>query len=92
VHAEWQVVGPEHWGLRIKAKGRVSVTFKPVPTTELEKLSSEILVLEDRITRFTAALFRTGATKIINQMNPPGVCTENSDSDVVVMQSTDESM
>jgi hypothetical protein len=72
VHAIWHVVGDEHWGMRVKAKGRVSVTFGATPTADLAGLSDEILALEDRIAKFTYKVVIGGASEILKQPSPPG--------------------
>jgi len=35
VHSTWRVVGPEHWHMRVKAKGRVSIKQGAISTTSL---------------------------------------------------------
>lgn len=72
VHSTSQVVGPAHWTLRIKAKGRVSIKQGPVYTPALQRLSDEILELEERIAVFDYEVITGGIGKIINQLHPPG--------------------
>jgi hypothetical protein len=75
VHSTWRVVGPEHWHMRVKAKGRVSIKQGAISTTSLMSLSNEILDLEDRIAKLTHTLLSADAGKIINQLHPPGWIT-----------------
>lgn len=72
VHAQWQPIGAEHWSMRIKARGQVTVTYGPVPIEDLKELSEKILVLEKMIVDIGSRLFKGGAKKIINQLHPPG--------------------
>jgi hypothetical protein len=72
IHSTWRVVGPDHWGTRIKAKGQVKIKSEMLPTKALEDLSTEILALVGQIDELALSLLQGGAGKIINQFHPPG--------------------
>ena len=72
IHSIWQVVGPDHRGTRIKARGRVKIISEVLPTKALEGLSTEMLALVGQIDELTLSLLQGGAGKIINQFHPPG--------------------
>jgi hypothetical protein len=72
VHSVWEPVGPGHFGMRIKAKGRLSIKQGPVTTAVLNTLSEEILNLLERLGEFTFTISVHDAWKIINQLSPPG--------------------
>jgi len=72
VHSAWQVVGPTHFRLRVKAKGRVTIKQGPFSTVELQRLSKEIRALVLKFSEFMYVILSGGAGKIINQLHPPG--------------------
>lgn len=72
VHSVWEIVGPTHWRLRVKARGRVTVKQGPLETKALNNLANEILVLLEEMGQLTFELLRDDAAKIINQPHPPG--------------------
>ena len=73
IHAEWRSFGPEDLeGIRIKARGRVSITLSRTPIAQLQKLAKDIAVLEDRLARYAYTLTVGEARKIIASPDPPG--------------------
>ncbi len=72
VHSLWEPVGPGHFRMRIKAKGRLSIKQGPVTTPVLSALADEILDLLERLGEFTFTISAHDAWKIINQLSPPG--------------------
>jgi len=72
VHSTWEVVGPAHFRLRVKAKGRVTIKQGPVYTPAIRLLAEEIQKLEERVVDFGTILLTEDAGKIINQPKPPG--------------------
>jgi len=65
IHSVWRVVGTGHQGYRVKAKERLSITFDPMPITELKDLSDQILALDSRLTKFANNVLISGAAKIL---------------------------
>lgn len=72
IHSTWRVVGPIHWRMRVKARGRITIKQGPIYTPSLRALSDEILALEERVAEFSFTLMKGGAAKAFNVANPPG--------------------
>lgn len=57
---------------RVKAKGRVSITFTPFDPLQIFELSGFILRLANDIAKFNINLVSNGAIEILRSPNPPG--------------------
>ena len=73
VHAEWCVVGIHHMAARTKARDKLTISFSPVKTENLDLLADRILILSEDILAFSGMVTALRTSELIMRQVPPGL-------------------